>query len=108
MPTYRQYHEWRAQGRCPVCGRERDQPPYVQCSRCYTPKPKSPTRPGLTGLSPREYSQAYNWHVRQRDEPALAIGCCGQSHAVTQVPFRTPCCGRVFGSLATEEHLHEL
>ena len=108
MPTYYQYHQRRAQGLCPECGGACDQPPYVRCSRCFTPKLKPSGGPGLTGLTPREYSQAYNWHVKQRDEPALAIGCCGQAHAVTQVPFRTPCCGRVFGRLATKEDTHGL
>jgi len=27
----------------------------------------------------------------------ITIACCGREHPVTQVPFRTVCCGRVFG-----------
>jgi len=27
----------------------------------------------------------------------VTIACCGREHPVTQVPFRTVCCGRVFG-----------
>lgn len=104
MPSLLKYHQRLSQGGCPVCGGERDQPPYVQCSRCYTPKPKPRRVPPLRGLTRHDYNIAYRWAVKQACEPALAIGCCGTFHAVTQVPFRTPCCGRVLGSTAGEEH----
>lgn len=102
MPTYLQYHQRRAAGLCPVCGRERDQRPYVQCSSCLSPKPRRSIVPDIAYTDPA-YGPAYRWHHRQQREPAVAVGCCGVFHAVTQVPFRTPCCGRVFGDTSPAE-----
>ena len=105
MGSLLRYHQLRAQGRCPVCGGERDQRPYVKCRACYTPTPRRRLFPDIPSGS-AHYQREYAWHRKQQREAALAIGCCRQLHAVTQLPFRAPCCGRVFASTAAEEGRH--
>ena len=101
MPSYRRYHQRRAAGLCPTCGGPADQPPYVQCSQCYTPKPLESHR-HLRSKDP-DYYATWTWQHHQQTTPAVQVGCCGRLRAVTQVPFRTPCCGRVFGAPISEE-----
>jgi hypothetical protein len=45
---------------------------------------------------------AYAWYLRQQTMAPVEIGCCGQFWTVTGVPFRAPCCGRVFGTTEKE------
>ena len=101
MATSLLYHRRRAQGRCPTCGRACDQLPYVECTRCYTPR--EPLVGPYRHASDPDYWPTYHWHRQQQRNPAVQVGCCGKFRMVTQVPFRTPCCGRVFGSLTAEE-----
>lgn len=41
--------------------------------------------------------QQYAWRTRHHGPNTLF--CCGRQHPITQIPFRTLCCGRVFGLL---------
>lgn len=91
MPTQAQYHQRRKEGLCTYCGGTNDQPPYRQCSHCYTPHPK----PCPFSQEP-DYQKAYAWHRQNQGHAPLEIACCGRWHAVTDAPSTVPCCGRVF------------
>jgi len=70
-------HPAHTHGRC-FCGRPLDQAPYARCSWCYTPAPPLPLLPPKPSPIP------------------LMVGCCGEMRVVTHLPFRAPCCNRVF------------
>jgi hypothetical protein len=99
-PSQARYQQRRAQGLCGHCGAWNDQDPYVRCSQCYTPHPR------ISRLFPKDiresYNMAYAWYLRQQTMAPVEIGCCGQFWTVTGVPFRAPCCGRVFGTTEKE------
>jgi hypothetical protein len=86
------YAARKAAGQCPACPGI-PKPGYVYCAAClarfasYRRPPRTKPHPVLPRLIP----------VRA----VPTIGCCGQEHPVTHVPFRTTCCGRVFGALET-------
>jgi len=74
-------------GICPSHVHRKVQGNYVYCSECRERRKKWYDRYGI------QWRAEYLWKQRVKD---VQIGCCGVWHIVTAVPFRTPCCGRVF------------
>jgi hypothetical protein len=105
MPTHAQYRTWRDQGVCGHCGGLCDQPPYVCCSHCYTPKPRpAPLFPGVRANT-LEYRRRYQ-ELQQGKQAGSGpqIACCnGAFHPIVFNPLRAGCCGRVLALTQREE-----
>jgi len=102
MPSLARYRARRAQGLCGKCGHQAAAPDYAFCPACYTPHPRvSKLFPDLAG-DPLAWTAAYNW-ARRKQEADVELGCCGTFHAVTTVPYTTPCCGKIFFKASKEE-----
>jgi len=96
MPTPAEYAAYRQQGLCGNCGHRNDQPPYVACAHCYTPRPRPSLFPGVRANT-KEYAARY--HQRRQEQqafPGPQIACChGAFHPIVFNPLRAACCGRV-------------
>jgi hypothetical protein len=92
-----QYWRRKAQGLCPRCG-QAARGGRVYCAVCQ------PARKDQ--FAPLVLSTPSNGGVPE-PEPDAGVGgsflaCCGRWHAVTQLPLRVVCCGRVYLALAEE------
>ena len=71
-----------ASHQCTRCGSQPQMFPRTICLGCYE------TQRAL-------YTQHYTERPRLASGPNT-IACCGREHPITQIPYTTLCCGRVW------------
>jgi hypothetical protein len=80
---------------CPQCGGAREPDTRYACTACLDVSRLQ----YLAQLSPERQAALLALRQRRAAQDRATrphIGCCGQWHAVTQLPLRVLCCGRVF------------
>jgi hypothetical protein len=91
------YWRRKAQGLCWRCGGPLDQFPYVACSRHYTPSAATSSPEWLSAKRNRaKLLPRLPQPVPCEPEAAVSLWCCGGFRAVTNLPFQSPCCGRMW------------
>jgi hypothetical protein len=88
------YWRRKAEGVCWRCGKPCDQLPYVACSRHYTPTSATSSPEWLSAK--RNRAKLLPQPVPCEPESAVSLWCCGGFRAVTNIPFQSPCCGRMW------------
>jgi hypothetical protein len=95
--SYTTYRLRKAEGVCWRCGGPLDQSPYVACSQCYVPNQQTSSPEWQAAKVNRaQMLPVPSVPAAQEPESSVSIGCCGQFHAVTSIPFTAPCCEKVW------------
>lgn len=96
MPTREVYAERKALRLCVACGIRDADPLVTLCGGCREGERqrKIAQRLACPPRAQETYARIHAVHPDIRGANVLA--CCGRFHPITRVPFRAPCCKRLF------------